>query len=148
MKHVKLFEQFLQESFVVSQYLIEQEILNIDSHKKKQLDIILKTNPMRDEYHTGVRKIHDIKTLEEIVTDTKEDDLITNPDFGISAIKKAIETKSILVYSSNPIQNGVFVTPSKMEAQNYAGMGKVYSIQTSIYNIAWVDSIEGVFAKP
>ena len=148
MRHIKFFEQFLQDSFTNSQCLLEQEISNINAHKKKQLDIILKTNPMRDEYHTGVRKIQDIKTLEEIVADTKEDDLITNLDFGISDIRKAIETKSIVVYSSYPIQNGVFVTPSKMEAQNYAGGGKSYSMQTSIYNIAWIDSIEGVFAKP
>ncbi len=112
--------------------------------KKEQLNIILKANPMLDDYHTGIRCINDIKTLEEIAV---EEDPTTNPDFGVNDIKKAIQTKSITIYSSYPIKNGTFVTPSKMEAKNYAGDGKVYALKTNIYDVAWIDAIEGVFAK-
>lgn len=119
----------------------QDEILN---HKERQLNIILSTNPMEDDYHAGIRNVDDIKMLEEFILD---DDLTTSPDFGIDLIKNAIKSDKIVVYSSYPIKNGAFVSPSRMEAQNYAGNGKVYSLATSPYNIAWLTPIEGVFAK-
>jgi hypothetical protein len=133
----------------IYEYLNEQYSKNIgfDNHKKKQLNIILNTNPMLDDYHTGIRELNDIKTLEEIVTSTDEEDLITTPDFNINDIKKAIKTNNILIYSSYPIQNGTFVTPSKMMAQSYSGDGRIYSKNTNIYDVAWIDAIEGQFAK-
>jgi hypothetical protein len=133
----------------IREYLIEQELQSIDfdKDKKKQLGIILKTNPMLDDYHTGIRTLDDIKTLNEILLNNEEDDLITFPDFTIDDIKKAVQTKEIFIYSSYPIQDGTFVTPSKMEAKSHAGNNNVYSKYTSIYNIAWIDSGEGMFTK-
>lgn len=40
------------------------------SLKQKQLDIILKHNPVQDDYHTWIRNINDIKTLEETLQDS------------------------------------------------------------------------------
>ena len=45
----------------------EKASLKDADRKQTQLDIILKTNPMLDDYHTGIRKVEDIKTLGESV---------------------------------------------------------------------------------
>lgn len=115
----------------------------VDKHKEEQLDIINKSNPMHDEYHTGVRNVDDIKTLDEAV---KEDGVYA-PDYTEEDAKNAVKSGEITVYSSKPIENGVFVTPSKMEAKNYAGNGKVFSKRVSIKDVAWIDAIEGQYAR-
>ncbi len=51
------------------------------------------------------------------------------------------------VYSSHPIENGAFVTPSKMQAKDYAGGGKVYSAKVKTSDVAWIDASEGQLAK-
>ena len=33
------------------------KIQNVDEHKQKQLDIVQATNPMNDDYHTGIRTV-------------------------------------------------------------------------------------------
>ena len=38
--------------------------------KQKQLNIILKNNPVNDDYHTWIRTIEDIKTFEETLQDS------------------------------------------------------------------------------
>ena len=40
------------------------------SLKQKQLNIILKNNPVNDDYHTWIRTIEDIKTFEETLQDS------------------------------------------------------------------------------
>jgi hypothetical protein len=62
-------------------------------------------------------------------------------------MKEALKSGRITVYSSYPIENGVFVTPSKMEAQNYAGKNKVYSKTVPLSNVAWIDAIEGQYTE-
>ena len=52
-----------------------------------------------------------------------------------------------MVYSSHPIKNGTFVTPSKMEAMSYASSDKVYSKVVSLYDVAWIDPTQGQYAK-
>lgn len=59
----------------------------------------------------------------------------------------ALRSGKIKVYSSYPIENGVFVTPSKMEAKNYAGNGKVFEKEVAIDEVAWIDNLEGQYAK-
>ena len=39
------------------------------SFKQKQLDIIKNNNPVNDDYHTWIRNVEDIKTLEEAIND-------------------------------------------------------------------------------
>jgi hypothetical protein len=122
-----------------------KENCNSNDYKVMQFNIIQKSNPMQDDIHVGIRSVDDIKTLEETIID--KDDIKTAPDWTEDDILKAIETKIVKVYSSKPIMNGSFVTPSKMEAKNYAGSGIVYVAKVNISDIAWIDSIEGQFAK-
>lgn len=121
-----------------------EPVEEVDKHKEKQLDIINKSNPMHDEYHTGVRNVDDIKTFEEAVSDS---DAPFTPDYTKENAESALKAGEITVYSSKPIEDGVFVTPSKMEAKNYAGNGKVFSKRVSVKDVAWIDAIEGQYAR-
>lgn len=118
------------------------------SLKQKQLDIILKNNPVHDDYHTWIRSVDDIKTLEETLNDgdwTDYDEF--NPDLTKQDIEDAIKTGKIKVYSSYPIEQGIFVSPSKMEAESYSANGKVYSKEVRINDVAWIDPTQGQYAK-
>lgn len=118
------------------------------AHKEKQLDIIKKTNPMLDDYHTGIRKIEDIKTLAETLQDSDwQGDEDFDPDYTRKMADEALKTGKITVYSSYPIEQGVFVSPSKMEAESYSGNGKVYSKEININDVAWIDPTQGQYAK-
>ncbi len=116
--------------------------------KQKQFDIIKKSNPADDDYHTWIRNVSDIKTLQETLEDsdwTGYDDF--NPDLTRKDIETAIDKGTIMVYSSYPIEQGTFVSPSKMEAESYSGDGKVYSKEVSINDVAWIDPTQGQYAK-
>lgn len=116
--------------------------------KQKQLNIINKTNPMLDDYHTGIRNIEDIKTLQETIQDNEWSDYDEfNPDLTRADLEDAIETGKITVYSSYPIKQGVFVSPSYMEAESYSGDGKVYSKEVNIKDVAWIDPTQGQYAN-
>ena len=128
----------------VEQAAETEPVEEVYKHKEKQLDIINKSNPMHDEYHTGVRNVDDIKTFEEAVSDS---DAPFTPDYTKEDAESALKAGEITVYSSKPIENGVFVTPSKIEAKNYAGDGKVFSERVSIKDVAWIDAIEGQYAR-
>lgn len=71
----------------------------------------------------------------------------TTPDFTENDLRKTLETGEVTVYSSKPIEQGIFVTPSKMEAESYAGNGKVYSKRVRLDDVAWIDSLQGQYAK-
>lgn len=116
--------------------------------KEEQLKIILKNNPMTDEYHTGIRTKEDIKTPEEAFkTKIDEDEDYLYPDFTKEDGEKALKSGKITIYSSNEIKQGGFVSTSKMMAEDYAGGGKVYSKEIDIHDVAWIDSNEGQYAK-
>lgn len=116
--------------------------------KKEQLKIINEENPMRDEYHTGIRSVDDIKTPEEAFkTKIDEDEDYIYPDFTKKDGERALETGKIVVYSSKEIKQGGFVSTSKMMAEDYAGGGKIYEQEISIKDVAWIDSSEGQIAK-
>ncbi len=91
--------------------------------KEKQFEIIEKSNPFDETLgnHTWIKLVEDIKTYREAV----EEDDATTPDYTEEDLQKALKTGYVTVYSSYPIEDGIFVTPSKMEAQNYAGDGEV-----------------------
>lgn len=112
--------------------------------KQKQLDIILKENPMTDDYHTGIRTKEDIKTFDEVIND---DESFVWGDFSQEDAKKALEKGEVTVYSSYPIEQGVFVSTSKNQAQDYAGNGKVYSKVVPLNEVAWINGDEGQYAK-
>ena len=122
--------------------------------KQTQLDIILKTNPMLDDYHTGIRKVEDIKTLGESVEEARseaekygDDEWSAYPDITNDMLQNALETGEITIYSSKPIKNGVFVTPSYMQAFDYAGGGNVYEKTVPLTDVAWINTDEGQYAK-
>lgn len=116
--------------------------------KEKQLELLLEINPMTDDYHTGIRKLEDIKSFKEAVNDDiKDEEIGAYPDFSKEDALKAIKDGYITIYSSHPIENGVFVTPSKMNAQDYAGGNEVYSKKVPLDEVAWINSDEGEYAK-
>ena len=122
--------------------------------KQAQMDIILKTNPMLDDYHTGIRKVEDIKTLEESVGEARseaekygDEEWSAYPDITNDMLQNALETGEITIYSSKPIKNGVFVTPSYMQASDYAGGGNVYEKTVPLTDVAWINTDEGQYAK-
>lgn len=117
-------------------------------HKKKQFEIIQKTNPKHDTFssHTWIENINDIKTGDESFNQGIQEDGGT-PDFTVADMKKALSNGEVMVYSSFPIRNGIFVTPSKMEAKNYAGSGQVYSKKVKLSEVAWIDEIQGQYAN-
>lgn len=117
------------------------------STKREQLDIINETNPAPNIYSTWIRTVDDIKTLSETLDDPDWDYEEFNPDLTRADIKSAIEKGKIKVYSSYPIKNGVFVSPSRMEAESYSGNGKIYQKTVDINDVAWIDPTQGQYAK-
>jgi hypothetical protein len=119
----------------------------VESRRNKQLEIINKTNPAPNNYNTWIRKVEDIKTADEVFEVAKKEGAMY-PDFTEEQMQDALDSGEITIYSSNPIENGVFVTPSKMNAQEYAGGkgGKLYSKKVKLEDIAWIDESEGQYA--
>ncbi len=125
-------------------------IEDIDKHKQQQLDIILKENPVDVNLseHTWIRNIEDIKAFEEALQEDLDGEIQSlTPDVSAEMVKKMIETGKAIVYSSHPIKQGTFVTPSKVEAQTYAGSGKIYSKEVELKDVDWIDSLQGQYAK-
>ena len=73
--------------------------------------------------------------------------ILVTPDFTKEDAEMAMKTGKIKVYSSKPIEQGGFISPSRMMAQDYAGSGKVYESEVNINDVAWINSDEGQFAK-
>lgn len=118
-----------------------------DEHKNKQFEIIQKYNPMYDDFHKGIRSANDIKTPKEVFDVADDGESYAYPDFTREDGLKALKSGYITIYSSYPINQGTFVSPSKMMAQDYAGSGKVYSKMVKLSDVAWLDSDEGQFAQ-
>ena len=107
-------------------------------------DIILDTNPMQDDYHVGIRTIDDVKTFEEAIADGEFN---SYGDFSSKQAETALNTGKITVYSSYPINQGVFVSTSYTMAKEYAGGGHVYSRTVPLSEVAWINGDEGQYAK-
>lgn len=75
-----------------------------------------------------------------------KDEFGGTPDWTYADAQKALKTGKVAVYSSHTIKNGTFVTPSKMEAEAYGG-GKVFKKIVSISDVAWIDDVQGQYAK-
>lgn len=139
----------IEERKVVNNEITEDlQEQSTDDYKNKQLEVINKSNPADDSYHTWVRSTKDIKTFDEAFFEDGEYSGM-DPDFTESMAKESKETGKITVYSSYPIENGVFVSPSQMEASQYAGgdASKLYSKEVNINDVAWIDGAEGQYAK-
>ncbi len=117
--------------------------------KGEQLKLILNSNPHDDSIgfeHTWIRQKEDIKTFEESFREDYDIHESQTPDYTAEMISSALKSGKITVYSSHPIEDGAFVTPSKMEAQNYAGGGQVYSKEINLKDVAWIDPMQGQYA--
>ena len=105
--------------------------MTIQELKEKQLETTLTFNPMTDDYHTGIRDINDIHTFQELYDEEilngstyDEFDLVVYDEpksLYVPDIEEILKKGTITVYSSYPIKQGVFVTPSKVEARSYSG---------------------------
>ena len=129
---------------------------SLREHKQKQLDIINVTNPMLDDYHTGIRNVEDIKTFAEAMDEARKDaekyeydEWSSYPDEDNEMLQDALNSGVITIYSSKPIVNGNFVTPSRMQAEDYAGGrgNKVYEKTVPVTDVAWINVEEGQYAK-
>ncbi len=139
----------IEERKVINNEIAENlQEQSANDYKIKQLEVINKSNPADDSYHTWIRSTEDIKTFEEAFFEDGEYSGM-DPDFTESMAKESKKTGKITVYSSYPIENGVFVSPSQMEAQQYAGgdASKLYSKEVNINDVAWIDGAEGQYAK-
>ena len=126
------------------------------SFKEQQLGIIQKTNPMLDDYHTGIRTVDDIKTFKEAYDIAKKEakdggwtEYASYPDITNEMIEDSLKTGEITVYSSNDIKNGAFVTPSYEQALDYAGGNEnnIKSKKVKVDDVAWINLDEGQYAK-
>lgn len=110
--------------------------------KDRQFEVVRNSNAAQDDIHTWIRSADEIKTFEEATADVEDS---VTPDYGIQIIEEAKMTGRIRVYSAYKIREGTFVTPSKMEAQNYAGNGSVQEKWVALTDVAWIDEIEGQY---
>ena len=117
---------------------------NTTDIRDKQLEIINQSNPMQDDYHTGIRSIDDIKTFDEVIDD---DESFVYGDFSKEDAEKALKNGKVMVYSSKPIEQGSFVSTSQNMAKDYAGNGKIYSQEVDLNDVAWINGDEGQYAK-
>lgn len=119
---------------------------NLSDRKSAQLAVIEQSNPFNAELgaHTWIRGTEDILTYREAIDNFGGVDDVT-PDFRAGDVQRALDSGYMTVYSSYPITHGTFVTPSYMEAQNYAGDGHVYSKRVPLDDVAWLDEVQGQY---
>lgn len=118
----------------------------VQDRKAKQLNLILKNNPANDDVHLWIRSTKDIHTAEEVFKEAYDNGEAMYPDFTLDMMDEALKSGKVTVYSSHPIKNGIFVTPSYMNASDYAGGGRVYSKKIRLTDVAWIDESEGQYA--
>lgn len=118
-----------------------------DERKAEQFEVIQNSNAADDDYHTWIRSAAEIKTLSETLADTEWAEYDEyDPDYTRQMAENAVKNGKVTVYSSYPIGNGVFVTPSRMEAESYSANGKVYSKTVNVDDVAWIDPTQGQYA--
>ena len=129
---------------------IAKEEAEATPHKLAQNKIIQETNPMLDDYHTGIRSVGDIKTWQEAMVEAERlNEGYGWGDFSKEDAEKALKKGTIRVYSSYAIKNGTFVSTSYAQALMYAGnhSNKVHSREVALDSVAWIDVDEGQYAK-
>lgn len=126
---------------------LERELRTQPKEKVEQYKIIQEHNSMNDDYHVGIRKPSDIKTWAEVLKDSDED--FAWGDFSRADAERALKEGKITIYSSYPIGQGVFVSTSKVQSEQYAGGKgkKVYSKVVPLSEVAWISGDEGQYAK-
>ena len=117
--------------------------------KAQKLEIIKKNNIANDDYHTWIRNEKDILNFKDARKYTLDDigEVSSYPDVTKDLLDDAEKSGKIKVYSSKPFSLGGFVSPSKMQAMDYAGNGKVYEGIFDIDDIAWINADEGQLVR-
>lgn len=126
-----------------------KKTLTLNDVRQKQWEIIQKTNPKEEGTNsTWIDNPEDVKTFYEV--NHKDSDYPFNEnysdDWTVKDKMNVEATGKITVYSSYPIEDGNWVTPSKEEGLSYAGSGKLYSATIDPRDIAWVDAGQGQVA--
>jgi hypothetical protein len=138
--------KYLRREGVKGNYrYIYKEATPKGSLKQRQLEIVKKHNPAKDDYHTWIRKEEDILTAHEAFKEAIEDGEDIYFDFTVNDMKDALRTGRVTLYSSYPIKEGIFVTPSEMNAKDYAGNSRIYSKTVKITDVAWIDEGQGQY---
>ena len=142
-----IYDNATETSKTINLKQIETAKVQDTSHKGKQLEIIKNTNPMLDDYHTGIRNIEDIKTFDEVINDDGES--FAWGDFSREDAERALKDGKVTVYSSYPIKQGTFVSTSRIQAEEYAGGrgNRVYSKTIPLDSVAWINGDEGQYAN-
>ena len=117
--------------------------------KAQKLEIIKKNNIANDDYHTWIRNENDILDFNDARKYTLDDigDVSSYPDVTKDLLDAAEKSGKIKVYSSKPFSLGGFVSPSKMQAMDYAGNGKVYEGIFDLDDVAWINADEGQLVR-
>ena len=117
--------------------------------KAQKLEIIKKNNIANDDYHTWIRNENDILDFNDARKYTLDDigDVSSYPDVTKDLLDAAEKSGKIKVYSSKPFSLGGFVSPSKMQAMDYAGKGKVYEGIFDLDDVAWINADEGQLVR-
>ena len=128
---------------------LQKEIEEATPFKLAQYEIIQKNNPLFDDYHTGIRSPKDIKTWSEAMNEAYDEGGYGWGDFDEQDAEKVAKTNRVTVYSSYPIKQGVFVSTSYVQAEQYAGGegSRVYSKTIRPDSVAWINVDEGQYAK-
>lgn len=126
---------------------LQEDINNSTPLKNAQFEIIQKYNPApKDSNYVWIRSPKDIKTFDEVIND---EDSFTWGDYSKEDALNDLKRNRVVIYSSYPIKQGVFVSTSYIQAQEYAGGegGRVYSKQIRPDSVAWINGDEGQYAK-
>ena len=118
--------------------------------KLQQFTIINEFNPAPNEYQTWIRNADDINSFEDALKNSDYDGWEQNgfdESYPPEIAQEALNSGKITVYSSHPIEQGVFVTPSPMEAKSYSGDGNIYSKEVDSNAVAWIDPTQGQYAN-
>lgn len=117
--------------------------------KAAQAAFILRENPAPNEYKVWIKSQDDIVSIEELQNADKDSDDYPNPapDFSRDDFLRALEKGTITVYHggiSDTLQNGEFVTPSKMYAQDYGS--NVVRKEVPFTDLAFIKGTNGLEA--
>lgn len=120
-----------------------------ETARSRQASEVNETNRMRDDYHTGIRSREDVRSFDEVLAEAEkdfaEDGAMVYPDMDIETMRQAKNKGTVTVYSSKPIEAGTFVTPSRMNASDYAGEGRIYEKEIPVDSVAWISIDEGQY---
>ena len=118
-----------------------------DTAAERQNHIIQAANSATDDYHTWIRGADEVKSFAQTLDDPDWAGVDFDPDYTWEMAQDALRSGEITVYSSYPVGTpGGFVTPSRMEAEGYAGDGEVYQGTVKLDDVAWIDPTQGQYA--